>query len=110
MNEIIIGHLSEFPERRSRVVRLGSLELAVFKQTGGTVTAIENRCPHKGGKLSEGIVCGSHVYCPLHDWKISLNDGLVQAPDDGCVQTFPVYIDESGNVVLRIELSESKVS
>ncbi|REE89073.1 nitrite reductase (NADH) small subunit [Paenibacillus taihuensis] len=110
MNEIIIGHVSEFPERRGRVVRLGELELALFKQSDGTVAAIENRCPHKGGKLSEGIVCGSHVYCPLHDWKISLNDGLVQAPDDGCVQTFPVFIDERDNVVLQIELKESKVS
>ncbi|SEO02962.1 nitrite reductase small subunit NirD [Paenibacillus sp. OV219] len=110
MNEVIIGHLSEFPERRGRVVRLGDLELAMFKQSDGTVKAIENRCPHKGGKLSEGMVCGSHVYCPLHDWKISLNDGLVQAPDDGCVETFPVYIDERDYVVLRIDLSEPKVS
>ncbi|QHT61541.1 nitrite reductase small subunit NirD [Paenibacillus lycopersici] len=110
MNEYVIGHVSQFSERRGRIVRIGELELALFKQSDGTVTAIENRCPHKGGKLSEGMVCGSHVYCPLHDWKIDLNDGLVQAPDDGCVQRFPVFIDEHENVILRMALSKTKVS
>ncbi|RAP74087.1 nitrite reductase small subunit NirD [Paenibacillus montanisoli] len=102
MNEIVIGHISEFPERAGRVVRLGDVELALFKLSDGSVRAVENRCPHKNGKLSEGIVCDHHVYCPLHDWKIDLHDGLVQAPDEGCVAAYTTLVDGAGNVVLRV--------
>ena len=109
MNEVIVGHISEFIERRGRVFRLGDLELALFKLSDGEVKAVENRCPHKNGKLSEGMVCDHHVYCPLHDWKIDLHDGLVQAPDEGCIETYPVTVDDNGNVVLRLA-AQSKVS
>ncbi|SFT24990.1 nitrite reductase small subunit NirD [Paenibacillus sp. BC26] len=112
MNELIIGHISEFPERTGRVVRLGEIELALFKLTDGTVKAIENLCPHKNGKLSEGIVCDHHVYCPLHDWKIDLHDGIVQAPDEGCVTTYSTIVDGAGNVILLVQdgVNERKVS
>ncbi|MBW7475131.1 nitrite reductase small subunit NirD [Paenibacillus oenotherae] len=110
MNEVIVGHISEFPERRGRVFRLGELELALFKLSDGEVKAVENSCPHKQGKLSEGIVCDHHVYCPLHDWKIDLQDGVVQSPDEGCVTTFPAHVDASGNVVLVMSEVHSKVS
>jgi nitrite reductase (NADH) small subunit len=104
MKRIHIGNIAEINEKRARVVNIGSLEIAVFKLTGGALKAIENRCPHKAGKLSEGIVCDHHVFCPLHDWKIDLEDGLVQAPDDGCVTTFQTEVDEaSGEVWLHIE-------
>ncbi|OXM82979.1 hypothetical protein CF651_28655, partial [Paenibacillus rigui] len=55
-------------------------------------------------------VVDHHVYCPLHDWKIDLNDGLVQAPDEGCVQHFTVNVDEQGNVVLLMEKGNSLAS
>ena len=100
MNEVVVGHISEFSERSGRVFRMGGLELAMFKLSDGTIKAIENLCPHKQGKLSEGIVCDHHVYCPLHDWKIDLHDGLVQAPDEGCVNTYRVEVDEGGQVML----------
>ncbi len=105
-----IGHISEFPERRGRVIRVGELELAMFKLSDGSVKAIENRCPHKNGKLAEGIVCDHHVYCPLHDWKIDLHDGLVQAPDEGCVSTYTVTVDEEGHVHLGLDDVQSLVS
>ncbi|MFC4777914.1 nitrite reductase small subunit NirD [Paenibacillus sp. GCM10023252] len=104
MNEFIVGHISEWEERRSRVLRFGDLELALFLLSDGTVKAVENSCPHKQGKLSEGMVCDHHVYCPLHDWKIDLRDGKVQDPDDGCVTTFPAKVDAGGNVVLQIDI------
>ncbi|XEC95279.1 nitrite reductase small subunit NirD [Paenibacillus tarimensis] len=110
MNELRIGHISEFPERRGRVIRFGEVELAVFKLSDSSVRAVENRCPHKDGKLSEGIVCDHHVYCPLHDWKIDLHDGLVQAPDEGCVETYPVKVDDNGNLILEIDAARVKVS
>ncbi|MGO4268336.1 nitrite reductase small subunit NirD [Paenibacillus sp. TAF58] len=103
MKRVHVGNISEIAERRSRVVRIGALEIALFKLSDGVVKAIENRCPHKGGKLSEGILCDHHVFCPLHDWKIDLQDGLVQAPDEGCVTSFQVEIDSaSGEMYLHI--------
>ncbi|TVY11726.1 nitrite reductase small subunit NirD [Paenibacillus cremeus] len=108
MSRYIIGHYSEIEERRARVVQIGTKEIAIFKMTGGELRAIENLCPHKNGKLSEGIVCDHHVFCPLHDWKINLDNGLVEAPDEGCVNAYEVSIDEAtGNIVLIVEGSES---
>ena len=109
MQAIHIGQLSEFPERRGKVVRIGELELAMFRLSDGTVRAVENLCPHKSGKLSEGIVCDHHVYCPLHDWKIDLEDGLVQSPDEGCVRTFEVTVDGDA-VYLKLAGPAAKVS
>lgn len=110
MQQYVIGHISEFPERRGKVVQMGELELALFKLGDGTVKAVENSCPHKQGKLSEGIVCDGHVYCPLHDWKISLTNGLVQEPDEGCVKTYEVTVDGSGSVTLHIDETRLRVS
>lgn len=111
MNQVVVGHISEFPARSGRVFQAGTLELAMFRLSDGTVKAVENRCPHKQGRLSEGIVCDHHVYCPLHDWKIDLRDGCVQAPDEGCVDAYPVEVDEAGNVVLFLKDGvEAKVS
>lgn len=110
MTELIVAHISEFQERRSRVLKLEDIEIAVFKLSDGSLKAIENSCPHKQGKLSEGMVCDHHVYCPLHDWKIDLNDGKVQAPDDGCVTAFAVRVDESGNVLLSVNLANMRAS
>jgi len=112
VSSITVGHASEFMERRSRVLRIGDLELALFKLSDGSFRAVENSCPHKGGKLADGMVCDHHVYCPLHDWKIDMNDGKVQAPDEGCVATFSVDVDEVGNVIVHFNANtaRSKVS
>lgn len=111
MNKVVIGHLNDVPEKRGRIVRWNGIEIALFKLSDGTVRAVENSCPHKGGKLSEGIVCGNHVFCPLHDWKISLDNGLVQAPDEGCVSTFKVEVDkETGRLLMTVNDSDALVS
>lgn len=103
MNVVIAGHISEFQFRASRVLKLDGIEIALFKLSDGSIKAIENSCPHKQGKLSEGILCDHHVYCPLHDWKIDLNDGQVQSPDVGCVTVFPTSIDDQGNVAVSLD-------
>jgi len=72
----------------------GDVELAVFRLSDDTVRAVENRCPHKHGVLAEGMVSGHYVFCPMHDRKIDLNDGLVQKPDDGCVRTFRATVED----------------
>jgi nitrite reductase (NADH) small subunit len=99
MESIVLGHISDFSERRSKVFVIGDMEIAVFKLSNQTVKAIENRCPHKNGKLAEGIVCDQHVFCPLHDWKINLHDGCVQEPDQGQVRTFHVEVNVNGDVI-----------
>ncbi|WP_438444349.1 nitrite reductase small subunit NirD [Gorillibacterium sp. sgz5001074] len=110
MKKVVIGHRSEFTERRSRTAVIDGVEIAVFQLTGGAFRAVENRCPHKNGKLSEGIVCDHHVFCPLHDWKINLDDGKVQAPDEGAVDAYRVEVDEAGNVIVLLEKSGSLAS
>lgn len=88
VNKSFIGSLRDLPDRLGKTVVVGDKELAVFKLSNGKVRAIENRCPHKGGVLSEGIVSGEFVFCPMHDWKICLEDGKVQEPDSGCVKNY----------------------
>ncbi|WP_245629933.1 nitrite reductase small subunit NirD [Domibacillus robiginosus] len=94
LEKVRIASIHELPERMGKTVRIGELELAVFKLGNGQVRAIENRCPHKGGVLAEGIVSGEHVFCPMHDWKICTADGKVQAPDTGCVSTYKTVIED----------------
>lgn len=104
MKKIVVGKLSDIAEKSARTIQVGELEIALFRLSTGEIKAIENKCPHKGGKLSEGIICDHHVYCPLHDQKINLLDGLVQEPDEGCVETFKVEIDENTQeIVLHVE-------
>ncbi|MCM3781484.1 nitrite reductase small subunit NirD [Neobacillus mesonae] len=88
------GPLAEFPLQIGRVVFIQGKELAVFRLSGGELCAVENRNPHpKGGPLAEGIVSGHYLYDPLYDWKIDLFTGIVQDPDTGNVQVFPVKIE-----------------
>ncbi|WP_018132873.1 nitrite reductase small subunit NirD [Effusibacillus pohliae] len=87
-----VATLQELTVQTGRVVKVDGREIALFRLSTGEVRAVENRCPHKGGPLAEGIVCGEYVFCPLHDWKICLRDGNVQAPDNGCVTTFQVDV------------------
>ena len=97
---IDIGWVNEIPVRGSRTVPVaGGDEIAVFRTADGKVFALANRCPHKGGPLSQGIVHGDKVACPLHDWKISLATGEAAAPDSGCVPTIPVRV-VAGRIML----------
>ena len=74
-----LGPLTALPERGARCVRVGGLAIAVFRTSTGEVFALRDQCPHRGGPLSQGIVHGTRVTCPLHDWVIDLDDG----PGDG---------------------------
>jgi nitrite reductase (NADH) small subunit len=83
-----------------RVSRPGSTEVAVFRTSEDKVFALLDRCPHKGGPLSQGIVFGESVACPLHNWTIGLADGCARQPDEGCTPRFAVKVDEAGQVHL----------
>jgi len=88
-----VAHVDEIPQRVGKEVKIDdNLDIAIFRLSSGKYRAVENKCPHKQGPLSEGIVSGEYVFCPLHDWKIDLTSGDVQKPDDGCVQTYPVEV------------------
>jgi nitrite reductase (NADH) small subunit len=86
-----------------RVAREGSsTPIAVFRNAENRVFALLDRCPHQGGPLSQGIVFGESVACPLHNWTIGLADGCAQAPDQGCVQRFACKV-EAGEVLLEAD-------
>ena len=82
-----------------RVAREQGLPVAVFRNTEDKVFALLDRCPHKGGPLSQGIVFGESVACPLHNWNIGLADGCAKAPDEGCTPKFSCKV-EAGQVFL----------
>lgn len=82
----------DLPVQIGKEVRIKDMSIALFRLANGDIHAVENRCPHKNGPLAEGIVSGEFVFCPLHDWKISLLTGEVQKPDDGCIQTYEVQV------------------
>ncbi|HWH85031.1 MAG TPA: nitrite reductase small subunit NirD [Burkholderiaceae bacterium] len=76
-----------------RVKRANATDVAVFRTADDKVFALLDKCPHKGGPLSQGIVFGESVACPLHNWTIGFGDGCAAAPDVGCVQTFSVKLE-----------------
>jgi len=78
--------------RRVRRARGG--EVAIFRTGDDRVFALLDRCPHKGGPLSQGIVFGQSVACPLHNWTIGLDDGCARAPDEGCTPRFAVQVQD----------------
>ena len=88
-----IGLLSDIPVRGARVVKTAAGCIAVFRSAENEVYAIEDRCPHKGGPLSQGIVHGTSVTCPLHNWVFSLNTGEAQGADVGSVRTFALRVE-----------------
>ena len=77
-----------------RVARLAGLDVAVFRNDQNEVFALLDLCPHKGGPLSQGIVFGTSVACPLHNWTIDLNGGCAKAPDEGCTPSFSVQVSD----------------
>ncbi|MBC8056567.1 MAG: nitrite reductase small subunit NirD [Rhizobiales bacterium] len=81
--------------------RLGG-DVAVFRNAEDKVFALLDSCPHKGGPLSQGIVFGESVACPLHNWTIGLDDGCAKTPDEGCTPRFSVKVDD-GTVYLDLE-------
>lgn len=85
-----------------RVARPAGSAVAVFRNAEDKVFALLDRCPHRGGPLSQGIVFGESVACPLHNWTIGLNDGCAQAPDEGCTPKFSVKVD-AGQVYLDLD-------
>lgn len=96
---IDIAALEDIPLRGARVVKTGAGCVAVFRTGSDEVFALNNACPHKAGPLAEGIVHGTSVTCPLHNWVISLETGQAQGADEGQVATYPAKV-EDGRILL----------
>ncbi|MEQ1657767.1 MAG: nitrite reductase small subunit NirD [Hylemonella sp.] len=77
-----------------RVARPQGMAVAVFRNDQDQVFALLDRCPHKGGPLSQGIVFGTSVACPLHNWTIALDTGCARAPDEGSTTRFAVKVED----------------
>lgn len=103
---VAIGHLSDIPVRGARCVLTPMGKIGVFRTADNEVFAIEDHCPHKGGPLTQGIVHGRAVTCPLHNWVIDLETGEAQGADDGKVGTLPIRIQDGGVIELGLEPSE----
>lgn len=99
MTGIDIGSLADIPVQGARVVKTRFGCVAIFRTADDQVFALDDRCPHKGGPLSEGIVHGTSVTCPLHNWVFDMATGEAQGADNGRINTYPVRV-ESGRIVL----------
>ncbi len=98
-----ICSVADIPVLGARVVnRAAKPDVAIFRNSEDKVFALLDRCPHKGGPLSQGIVFGEKVACPLHNWNIELASGCAVSPDEGCTQKFSLKV-EDGQVYLDAE-------
>jgi len=102
MQWISIGRLDAIPRLGARTVETARGQVAVFRTSDDAVFALFNKCPHKGGPLSEGIVSGRVVVCPLHNWTIDLESGEATAPDHGCTRPVAAEVKD-GAVWLHLE-------
>ena len=91
--------VDEIPVLGARVIRTGQEDISVFRNDAGEVFALHDKCPHRGGPLSQGIVHGRSVTCPLHNWKIDLTSGEAIAPDVGCAHAFAVKVVDGAVLV-----------
>ena len=97
-----IGSIDDIPRRGARCVATPQGKIAVFRTADDKVYAIDDHCPHKGGPLSQGIVHGAAVTCPLHNWVISLETGQALGADEGSVRTIPVRV-ENGALLIALD-------
>ena len=96
-----VGRADEIPALGARVVDVAGTPVAVFRTGDDEIYALHDSCPHQNGPLSEGMVHGRRVTCPLHGRSVELESGAVVAPDTGCVRSYPVRVRD-GAVQLRV--------
>lgn len=98
-----IAALADIPSQGARLIRTADGCVAIFRTHDDQVFALDDRCPHKGGPLSEGIVAGHTITCPLHNWVFDLNTGIAQGADEGSVRTWPARV-EDGRVLVTADM------
>ncbi len=100
-NWLKITTLKEIPVLGSRVVETDTMNIAVFRGSDDSIYAIKDACPHENGPLSQGIMHGNSVTCPLHNWKINLTSGEAMGADEGCTNVFDTKV-EDGIIYLKL--------
>ena len=100
-----VSAAESIPPREGRKVTHKDFEVALFN-VGDGYLAVDSRCPHKQGPLADGILSGKSVFCPLHNWKISLESGCAMSGGEGCVKTYPVKVVD-GSVCVAFEEGHS---
>lgn len=107
MSWIKITEAENIPVREGRSVQIGNEDIAIFN-LGDRFAAIDNRCPHNGGPLCDGIVAGAAVVCPLHGWKVCLDTGAILKPQvPVCVEIYPTRV-EHGVILVDVPATRSK--
>lgn len=110
MTWLDIGHIDDIPLRGARIVKTAMGCIAVFRTDVNEVFATSDRCPHKGGPLSEGIVHGRSVTCPLHNWVFSLETGMAQGADQGEIATFAARVVDERILLDAAELKKREAA
>jgi nitrite reductase (NADH) small subunit len=103
---IEVGRVEDIPRLGARVVKTETGNIGVFRTADDEIFALRDECPHHGGPLSQGIVHGHTVTCPLHNWNIELATGQAVAPDEGCAARYPVRV-EDGVVAISLQAQSS---
>jgi len=98
---IEVGSVEDIPQLGARVIKTSAGDVGIFRTADDEIFALRDSCPHKGGPLSQGIVHGRSVTCPLHNWRIEFETGKAMAPDEGCAARYPVRI-EDGKVSISL--------
>jgi nitrite reductase (NADH) small subunit len=106
---IEVGRADDVPLRGSRVITTEQGDIAVFKAADGRIFALWDKCPHKGGPLSQGIVHGASVTCPLHNWVVGLETGEVKGPDQGCARKVASQV-EGGTIFITASTLRRQVA
>ena len=105
---IEISSVDEIPPLGARVVHAEEMEIALFRTANDEIYAVRDRCPHKEGPLSQGIVHGKRVTCPLHNLVLELSDGKAVPPDEGCALAYPIKVEEC-RVWIKLQGVASKI-
>jgi nitrite reductase [NAD(P)H] small subunit len=90
---IEVGQVNDIPKMGARVVKTKDGDIAVFRTAEDNIFALADVCPHKQGRLSQGLIFDNKVACPMHDWKIELESGNAVSPDEGCAATYPIKLE-----------------
>lgn len=106
---IDVGAFEDIKPQSARTLETPEGRIAIFRTLDDHIFAIEDKCPHKDGPLSQGIVHGHAVTCPLHNWVIDLASGGVKGPDEGCVKTLDVALD-GDRIMLKLDALDDVVN
>ena len=90
-----VCQLSELPIGLGRAFRIAGKTIAIFRTRAGQLFATDNTCPHKSGPLSEGLLSGDAVVCPLHQFRFNMTTGTCDQDNVCQVTTYQVTMIDS---------------